>query len=414
MKAEIIAVGSELLKPDFQDTDSLFLTRRLDDLGLEVVGKAVVGDRKDEIRRAIGKAMESADLVVLTGGLGPTGDDLTRDAVAEALGRPLLFDPAILSRIEERFAFRGLPCPESNRRQAYVLSGAEVLANRNGTAPGLWVEEAGKIIILLPGPPHELEGIFEEQVWPRLWTRKKGATAQRLLRTTGLTESEVEERVSDLYPDNGGLRLTVLASPGVIDLRVTALTDGSESEASEKAEALAAELRRRLGSYLYSENEDPLEAVVGSLLLSRRLTLATAESCTGGLLGHRLTEVPGSSAYYLGGFIVYGNASKVRELGVPEELLESRGAVSMETAEAMARGARIRMEADLALGVTGIAGPGGGTREKPVGLVHIALAASEKVDVSTHRFLGRRGVFKFQSTQKALDILRRRLLGLPA
>ncbi len=410
MKIEIIAVGSELLTPDFQDTNSLFLTRRLNDLGFAVSRRTIVGDRPDEIIRTIASARPGGDLIVFSGGLGPTGDDVTREAVAESLGRRLVFRPDILAGIEERFTRRGRIMPESNRRQALIVEGAEVLDNRYGTAPGLWIEEGPTRFVLLPGPPREFEGVFEEHVWPRLTAWRRGFGARRILRTTGFNESEVEDRIAGLYPRSADLHLTVLASPGQIDLHIASFSERSEDEASAGAEALASELRNRLGDAVFGETPDPLENVVAGLLKETGKTVAAAESCSGGLLAHRLTNVPGSSTYFLEGFVAYGNAAKSRDLGVPAGLIAAHGAVSAPVAEAMARGARERAGSDFAVGITGIAGPSGGTPDKPVGLVFIALAGPGPSVTARQIFFGRREIVKFQSSQKALDMLRRALL----
>ncbi|MGD0783190.1 MAG: competence/damage-inducible protein A [Candidatus Aminicenantales bacterium] len=410
MNAEIIAVGSELLTPDFQDTNSLFLIRRFDDLGIAVLRRTIVGDRPSEIVPALAAAGKSSDLIVLSGGLGPTGDDLTREAVAESLGRRLVFSPKILAGIEARFVRRGTIMPEANRRQACIVEGAEVLENRQGTAPGQWIEDGGRRLILLPGPPHEFEGVFEDCVWPRLHAWRRGFGVRRILRSTGFTESEVEDRIAGLYPDSGGLRLTVLASPGQIDLHIASFSEQSEGAAAAAADALAADLKARLGDVVYGETPASLENVVARLLAGAGKTVAVAESCSGGLLAHRLTNIPGSSSYFLEGFVAYANAAKTRDLAVPAGLIEIHGAVSAPVAEAMARGGRERSGSDYALGITGIAGPSGGTDAKPVGLVFIALAGPGFAVHTRNLFFGHREAVKFQSSQKALDMLRRTLL----
>jgi nicotinamide-nucleotide amidase len=410
MNAEIIAVGSELLTPDFQDTNSLYLIRRLRDAGIPVIRRTIVGDRPSDMVPTLRAARDASDLIVVGGGLGPTGDDLTREAVAEALGRRLVFYPEILAAMEARFARRQRPMAESNRRQAFVIEGAEVLENPRGSAPGQWLEDGGRRFALLPGPPHEFEGVFEEQVWPRLCAWRKGYGIRRILRTTGLGESDVEDRIAGLYPESGDVRLTVLASPGQIDLRVSSFSEISEADAARSAEALTAELKSRLAEFVFAETAAPLEDVVARLLSGAGRTLSVAESCSGGLLAHRLTNVPGSSAYFLEGFVTYQNEAKIRDLGVPVDLIAAHGAVSAEVAEAMARGVRARTGSDYALAVSGIAGPSGGTPEKPVGLVFVALAGPEGINHTRNLFFGRRDAVKWQSSQKALDMLRRALL----
>ena len=394
MKIEILAVGSELLTPSFSDTNSLALTRRLNDLGLDVSRKTIVGDDAEEIAAFIRDAVGRTDLLIVMGGLGPTDDDKTREACAAALDRPLRYSGEIFEALRARFLRRGREIAPSNAKQAYVIDGAEVLPNPNGTAPGLRVIEGGCEIVLLPGPPKELLPMFEDAVWPRLRARGHGSTGRRVLRITGVGESDVETRIADLYPPPGGpLRLTILSSPGQIELHVAEFSADKDAASFPALEALAAELASRLGDLVYSEAGEDLEAVVGRLLKEGGRMLACAESCTGGLLSGRITGVPGSSAYFKEGFVTYANESKVRSLGVPEDLIDAHGAVSAEVAAAMAEGARRAAGADFGLSVTGIAGPDGGTPDKPVGLV----------------FIGRREQVRFQATQRALDVLRRRL-----
>jgi nicotinamide-nucleotide amidase len=409
-KVEIIAVGSELLTPFYLDTNSLYLTERLNALGFEVAFKTVVGDRLDDLRPRIKEALDHADLVLAIGGLGPTEDDKTREAFAAVLERELILDQEILKKIKERFKRRHISMPGSNRKQAEVIQGAVALANWNGTAPGQWLEVGKKKIVLLPGPPHELKPMFEESVWPRLRKERRGYLARKTLKTTGLTESRIDLLISDLYPKKPGLRITVLATPGQIEVHLTSFSSDSAAEAEKKIERLKKRLLSRLDKHVFSESGEELEEVVGRLLRKRKQTLAVAESCTGGLLSHRLTNIPGSSDYFLEAAIAYSNAAKADLLGVPPALIEKHGAVSFSVARAMARGTRRRARADYALAVTGIAGPGGGSPEKPVGVVFIALAWETGMEVRKSLFLGRRDQVKFQSTQRALDMLRRHLL----
>lgn len=412
MNIEIVAVGSELLSTRFADTNSLYLTERLSDLGLSVARRTIVGDQGPDLEVSLRQALAFADLVLVGGGLGPTGDDRTRESAAAALGRRLVFRSDLAAGIEARFQKLGRPMSEPNLRQAWIVEGAEVLPNANGTAPGQWIEADGKILALLPGPPHELKGVFESGVWPRLKARSFQHASRLVIRTTGLGESDLEARIADLYPADERRRLTVLASPGRVDLHITAVSPESAEQAAALAEALAAALRDRLGTFIYGGEGADLEAVVVGLLADAGATLATAESCTGGLVAHRLTNVPGSSRVFLGGFVAYGNAAKARDLGVEPALIAAEGAVSPAVALAMASGARSRMEADWGLALTGIAGPGGGSPDKPVGLVYIALAGPDGVAVERHVFPGRREAVKFQASQRALDRLRRRLAGI--
>jgi len=409
VKIHLIAVGSELLTPFFRDTDSLYLTGRLNDLGLDVAAKIIVGDEIDNLRSAVRTSLAEADLVFVTGGLGPTGDDRTREAAAAVLGRPLILREDIVRTIEKRFLRLGRPMPSSNRKQAEVIEGAAVLANPAGTAPGQWVEIGKKTLVLLPGPPSELQAIFEAEVWPRLSSRRRACLARLVLKTTGKTESEVEDLIKDLYPKEEDRRLTILASPGQIELHLTASAADSPAQASAPLTALALELKKRLGPAIFSEDGADLEEVVGRRLRERKETIAVAESCTGGLLSRRLTRVPGSSATFREGFVTYSNPSKRKRLGVPAETLETYGAVSAETAAAMAEGVRRTARTDYGLAVTGIAGPSGGTADKPVGTVYTALSDEMKTSVERVVFLGDRERVQIQSTQKALDMLRLRL-----
>jgi nicotinamide-nucleotide amidase len=412
MNIEIIAVGTELLGSRFADTNSVWLTERLEDLGLQPIRRTIVGDQGPGLETSLRLALSSGGLVLVGGGLGPTGDDKTREATAAALNRGLVFREDVMAAIEERFRRFGWPLTEPNRRQAWVVEGAEVLANPLGTAPGQWLEAEGRTIILLPGPPHELKGMFQAQVLPRLARLGRRHLARRLIRTTGLGESAVEARIEGLYPDDPDRILTVLASPGRVDLRIAASSSVSPERAGALADELTSRLKARLGSAVYAESEIELGEVVIGLLRRDGTTLSVAESCTGGLVSHRLTDVPGSSLVFLGGYVAYADAAKVRDLGIAPSLLESRGAVSQEVVEAMASGARLRTGSDWALALSGIAGPGGGTPEKPVGLVHIALAGPAGLIAERHVFSGRREAVKFQAGQRALDLLRRRLSGL--
>jgi len=407
MKIEILAVGSELLTPFFLDTNSLYLTQRLNDLGLDVSKKIVVGDDRDNLLSCIQAALAEADLLLIMGGLGPTGDDITRDVCAEALGKKLVFREDILKKIEERFKRRGRDMPLSNTKQAYIIEGAEAFENKNGTAPGQWLVHGQTRVVLLPGPPRELKPMFEAGIWPKLKEWQKGTMVRKTLKITGLTESEVEGCISGLYPASRDLRLTILASPGQIEIHLTSFATEDWGVADLKIEALALEIGRQLEDHIFSSSGEELEAVVGRLLREQKRTLATAESCTGGLLAARITNVPGSSEYFLEGFITYSNRAKNLRLDVPLELITSHGAVSYEAARAMAEGVRAKAEADFGLAVTGIAGPTGGTPEKPVGLVYTALAWDGGVNVEKNLFLGQREQVKFQSSQKALDMLRR-------
>jgi len=407
MKIEILAVGSELLTPFFMDTNSLYLTQRLNDLGLDVSKKTIVGDQIDDLSNCIQNALSRSDFILIMGGLGPTEDDITREVCAEVLGKTLGLREDILKKIEARFRCRGREMPLSNKKQAFIIEGAEALENKNGTAPGQWLEHGRIRIALLPGPPQELRPMFEEHIWPKLRESQRGFTSRKTLKIAGLTESEVEGRIAGLYPKAQDLRLTILASPGQIELHLTAFSAEDKDGTIVKIEALAREIERRLEDNIFSSSGEEMEAVVGRLLRDQKKTLATAESCTGGFLANRLTNVSGSSEYFLEGFITYGNRAKNLRLKVPLDLIQAHGAVSPEVAQAMALGVRLQTDADFGLAITGIAGPKGGTQEKPVGLVYAALALDGGVDVQKNLFLGKRDQIKFQSSQKALDMLRR-------
>jgi nicotinamide-nucleotide amidase len=415
MKIEIIAVGTELLTPDFQDTNSLYLTAGLNAVGLDVSFKTIVGDDPGNLARALRTALGRAGLVLCMGGLGPTEDDRTRETLAGLLGRKLVFDPALRRVIRERFRRHGWPMTASNLKQCYVIEGAEVLPNPNGTAPGLWLTAGRRKIALLPGPPREIRPMFEDHVRPRLAGLGRGLMSRRVIRLTGLGESAMETRLKPFYalvpPE---VTVTTLASPGDLSIRLTYQGPGPAEAAAAVLDRLERALVRRVGPWIYSRDGADLADAVGAALESRGLTVACAESCTGGLLGHRLTGRPGSSAYFLESVVVYANEAKVRRLDIPAELIARHGAVSAPVARAMARGIRASSGADFGLAVTGIAGPGGGTAAKPVGLVYIALARRGRVEVERRIFSGGRDNVKFQSSQRALDMLRKSLIKLPA
>jgi nicotinamide-nucleotide amidase len=414
VKACIIAVGSELLTPFRVDTNSLAITERLNAIGYEIRMKAVLGDDVDELAKVLAAAFGTVDLIVTTGGLGPTADDITRDAIAKALALPLDLHEPIADRLRARFAERGLTMPEINRRQAMVPRTATVIENRNGSAPGLWLERGGTALLVLPGPPREmipmLEGIIEE----RLSSRSGGAGLfRRVIRITGRTESDVDARAEPIYSRwltmPVPIATTILAVSGQIELHLTA--SASDRRAADAAlEAAVGELQAELGSVIYSVDGRPLEAVVGDLLRQAGWTIAAAESCTGGLLMSRLTDVPGSSDYVDRGVVCYSDRAKIELLDVPAALIEEHGAVSEPVARAMADGIRRVAASDVGIGITGIAGPGGGTAEKPVGTVAVAVTANDAQRVRTFRFFGGREMVKFQSAQAAMNMLRLMML----
>jgi competence/damage-inducible protein CinA-like protein len=407
--AEIIAVGSELLTPHRIDTNSLFLTGRLNELGILVRVKAVVGDDAGDLGAVIRQALTRADLVVTTGGLGPTADDLTREVVADVLGLPLEEHTDIVETIRARFARRGIKMPEINRRQGMVPKGALPLANPHGSAPGLLLEVSGRLVVLLPGPPRELQPMFDSYVAPRLAPLAAGRRlARRVIKVTGRSESQVEEIAFPIYSRLGDERAkvdtTILAAPGQIELHVSA--SGTEEQVlNERLDKAVAELAEALGSAVFSVDGGSLEAVVGDLLRDRAWRMAVAESCTGGGLLSRLTDVAGSSAWVVGGVVAYANSVKVNDLGVPAGLIAAHGAVSEPVARAMAEGVKAKLGTEVGVAVTGIAGPGGGTPEKPVGTVVIAVSTSE-TRVRTFVFAGDREVIRRFATTTALDMVR--------
>ena len=417
MKACILAVGSEMLTPFRVDTNSLFITERLNTLGYDVRLKAVVADDAGELAQVVGSALGWADVVVITGGLGPTEDDLTRDAVALVLEIPLEVDESIVDRIRERFARRGMTMPDINRRQAMVPRGAIVLPNPNGTAPGLWLEKDSAAIVLLPGPPREMKPMLEAVIAERLAPRSKGSGLfRRVLKITGRAESDVDAQASPVYTRWTAqaipISTTILAVLGQIELHLTAQA-AHKIDADVVLDAAVLELVNVLGSSVYSTDGRGIETVVGDLLREYKMTIAVAESCTGGLLASRLTDVPGSSEYVDRGVVCYSNQSKTDLAGVPASLIEENGAVSEAVARAMAEGIRSRAATRIGVGITGIAGPGGGTPGKPVGTVALAVVVDDEVRVRTFQFVGGRDMVKFQATQSALNMTRLMVLRQP-
>jgi nicotinamide-nucleotide amidase len=413
MNARIIAIGSELLGPLRIDTNSLAITERLNAIGVSVVQKTVVGDDRKELAAVIADALGVVDLIVCTGGLGPTADDVTREAVAELLGVPLDLDPTLLEGIQKRFARRGLEMPEINKRQAMVPRGAVVLPNPIGTAAGLLLEHQGTRILLLPGPPAEMTQMLEGIIRDHLTPTPDGRLFRRILKITGRTESDVDSLVQPTYARWPERRVpidtTILASLGQIELHLTARARDA-SDAEDAFDVAEREVRDLLGESVYSADGSPIEAVVGRLLADRGWTIALAESCTGGLTTSRLTDIPGSSRYVEMACVCYSNAAKVAWLGVPQALIDEHGAVSERVARAMALGVRRRAGTTVGVGITGIAGPGGGSPDKPVGTVAIAVLAGDAERVQTFRFIGPRDSVKSQSAQAAMNLLRLLLL----
>lgn len=414
MNAEIIAVGSELLTPYRQDTNSLYLTEKLNELGVEVRFKSIVGDDTEGLTAATKLAMRRSDIIIFSGGLGPTEDDLTRESVAKGLGLTLQRDPAIIARLEERFAKRGIKMTANNAKQADIVSSAAALPNPLGTAPGQWI--AGKydgqerILLLLPGPPYELKALFEGECLPRLRARVPAQhIAMRTLKMAMIPESQVDARAAPIYKTYSDVETTILAGGGEIQLHLRCRKD-SQADAEERVEGLAERIEEELGDAIFSRKGETIEQIVSYLLQMRNMTLASAESCTGGLLAERITAISGSSRYFLGGAVVYSNELKTQFANVPKALIDQHGAVSREVAASMAEGIRKRCLASYGVGITGVAGPGGGTEQKPVGLVYIALAGEEGTQVVERNFPGDRKRVRQFSTQQALEMIRRALL----
>jgi nicotinamide-nucleotide amidase len=409
-RAAIVAVGSELLTPSKLDTNSLYITEQLNRLGIDVTVKSVVGDSRDELAHAIRALLARVDLLILCGGLGPTDDDVTREAVAAALERPLSEDAAITGRLRERFKARGfaMPMPEINRRQAMVPAGAVVIENTRGSAPGLWIDLGAQSVVLLPGPPRELKPMLAGLVDGRLSERGPGETlVRRVVRIAGRIESQVDEVLQPLYYEwvaaSPPIAATILATLGSIELHLSARAS-SPVVADAALDAAVRQVAEAIGGDVYSTDGRMLEQVVGDLLVERGLRIAAAESCTGGLITSRLTDVPGSSRYVDQSVITYSNDAKTELLGVPPDMIKVHGAVSEPVALAMADGVRSRARADV-----GIAGPTGGTPEKPVGMVVVAAVTSDERRCRTFRFYGERELVKFQASQAALDMVRRLL-----
>ena len=411
MQIEIVTIGDELLSGRTLDTNFAFLARALEEVNVRVGWHSTVGDSAERIAEGLKRALQRADAVVMTGGLGPTPDDVTRKAVAAALGRPLQLDENVLEMIRERVKRLGRKLPASVDAQALLPRGAIAWPNKLGTAPGVLIEHEGRPVFLLPGVPNEMEGLAREFVVPYLREKSGRAVESFTLRCYGPFETLLQERIGPLPQRWSGATLAYLPSWFGVDLRVT--VDGNDANAVHKVVGRAYdELRAAVGSVIYAEGARGMEEVVGDLLVEKGLRIALAESCTGGLLAKRLTDVPGSSRYVDRGFVTYSNQSKIDLLGVSQDLIASHGAVSAPCSEAMALGAMKRAGVDVGVGITGVAGPEGGSEEKPVGLVFIAVADAAGSAVRKLRFVGQRGAIRERSAQAALDLVRRRLLGL--
>jgi len=410
LSAEIIAVGSELLTPERTDTNSLWLTEKLNDIGIEVKLKTIVGDDEMRLEETIRDAVKRSDIVITTGGLGPTEDDLTRQISAKAIERPLVYHDEIEADLRTRFLRWGREMPEINKRQAFVIEGADVLPNPNGSAVGMLVRIGEKFLVVLPGPPRELQPMFEINVLQHL---KEAAgeifVKRKVLRVTGMGESMLDEAISPIYKAYASVQTSILFNKTEVEVQLAA-TATNEAEADETVNELAEKIADKLGPAVFSMNGETMEEVIGAMLTERGETVAFAESCTGGLIAERVTEVPGSSRYFMEGAVTYSNDAKVRTLGVRRETLEEFGAVSSQTAEEMAAGMRDRAGTDYAISVTGIAGPDGGTEEKPVGTVFLGLADADGTRSKKFTFPGDRYLIRWRTSQAALDLLRRRMI----
>jgi nicotinamide-nucleotide amidase len=410
MNAEIIAIGSELLTPERVDTNSLWLTEQLNAIGVEVRLKTIVGDDELRLEEALRDAVRRTEVVIATGGLGPTEDDITRKVFARVLGRPLVLDDAVLEDIREKFRRIGAKMTPNNERQALVLRDADVLANPRGTAPGLAVQHKQCLVVMLPGPPRELKPMFAEHIAPRLEKLSRGVRVRkRVLKTAGLGESALDQTIAPIYTRYANPSTTVLSGLGEVEVHLTATADTNEA-AERLLDELAEQIEEAVHPAVFSHAGESLEQVVGRGLTVKRYTIATAESCTGGLIAKRLTDVEGSSVYFLSGVVSYSNEAKTALVDVPADLIARHGAVSAEVAEAMAQGVKRRLGATIGLAATGIAGPGGGTDQKPVGLVFIGLADDVSSEAKQFNLFGSRQEIRHRASQVALDWVRRRYL----
>ncbi|MCX6555268.1 MAG: competence/damage-inducible protein A [Candidatus Aminicenantes bacterium] len=412
MRAIFIAVGSELLDLDRIDTNSLYVARRLREKGILMDMKVVVGDHMDHLSWLVKKSCQRAQLVIISGGLGPTEDDITREAVAAALKKKLVFQESIVADLQKIFQRRGMAMPEINTRQAFVIEGAEVIANPAGTAPGLYLTEANCQVLLLPGPPNELVPIFEDVFARHIAPAANYFIYSRTFKLTGISESEADASIADIYRKYRNPLTTILASPGVIELHFLGRSKNSDEEARKLTDELAEKVRDRLSRFIFADKDVSLPEVIVAELKRRQFTLAVAESCSGGGLGNLITNVDGSSEVFLGGVIAYANSLKTGLLGVTAEVLNKYGAVSTQTAQAMAVGVKRLCGAAIGLAITGIAGPGGATPDKPVGLVHIHLHAADDDKGARQLFSGGREAIKLRSEYAALNLVREHLKGL--
>jgi nicotinamide-nucleotide amidase len=409
MRAIFIAVGSELLELDRMDTNSLYVSRKLREKGILMDMKITVGDNLENLSWTIKNACKRAQLVIITGGLGPTEDDITREGTASALKKKLTFKEEIVNKIRAVFQKRGIKMPDINTRQAFVIEGAEVLPNSVGTAPGQYLDEKDCKILLLPGPPREMQPMFEDIFARKIAPLSNFLIASRSLKFAGITESETDSMIADLYTKYKNPHTTILASPGFIEIHLLGRSKKSPEENKAITDQLAEKIKARLADYFITEKDITFEEHIIQLLSARNLTLSIAESCTGGGLGNRITNVPGSSEVFLGGVIAYSNELKMKILGVKKGTLEKKGAVSKQTALEMAIGIRRLCQSDIGIAITGIAGPGGATQGKPVGLVCLHLSSEETEQGIQKIFSGDRQIVKIRSENYCLNLIRQYL-----
>ncbi len=411
MKSEIIAVGTELLLGNIVNTNAQYLSQKLADLGIDVYYHLAVGDNLQRLSDTIKSSLKRCDLVITSGGLGPTVDDLTKEGVADALGLKILPHEASIEKIKGMFKALGRPMTENNLKQGYIPEGAAIFENDNGTAPGVLLEKDGKIVIMLPGPPKELYPMFEAKVLPYLKTKVNSTIRSKMLRVIGVGESAAEDMLKEIFQTQTNPTIAPYAKEGEVHLRITAKADTLEA-ADLLIDQMEEKVKAVLGENIYGCDEESLEEVVLKLLTESKLTIALAESCTGGLISSRLTDVPGASLSLMYGITSYSNESKIKILGVKEATINNYGAVSSQTAEEMAEGAKRVNGTDIGLSITGIAGPDGGSEEKPVGLCYVGIAMDGTVKAYKFLFNGNRKRIKWNSSSRALDLLRRELLSL--
>ncbi len=411
MTAEILAVGTELLMGQIANTNAQYISKRLAELGINVYFHTVVGDNSARLEETLKRALQRSDIVITTGGLGPTKDDLTKETIAKTMNRTLVRHDEILDGIRDFFMRKHRIMVSNNEKQAFLPENSIIIPNNNGTAPGCIIEDNGKVVIMLPGPPKEMQPMFNETVFPYLKQKTGVMLVSKMLKVFGIGESELESRLMDLVDNQNNPTIAPYVSYGEVTVRVTARCS-SEEEAAMLLEPIVAEIKARLGDMVYAEEGESMEQVVFGLLRQKGLVLATAESCTGGLLAEKITSIPGASGIFERGYVTYANKAKVEDLGVSEETLRKYGAVSQETALEMVKGLAARTGASVSVAITGIAGPDGGTQEKPVGLVYIAVRVPDKTVCKSYELMGNRERVRNDACIRALDMVRRLILGM--